>query len=388
MTMLAFHSRYRTLIGVATVFAAIQGCVQMTEPDPSACTTDAECDDDVFCDGSESCVDGECVAGNPPCPIDQPCIECDEDRDACTVSECVADVDCDDGQFCNGSERCSNCVCEPGNTPCGENETCNEDVNECEAVPAPLLVVCSIDRLDPSTPIDPCSEISSGSAYALTSAVQNARGTLTFAWTASQGTLDDPNLPNPTLTLGLSAAGSLAVTLVVTDTFVSEGNTMTVNASCEQNILIPFALLPPNDQILFPVAADFIGGTPFSQGASLLSGQSSGSVPALIANVNRGSQDDVSVVWELARVPAAGRLEDVTILNPNSLVMNYRISPNPEAKVPTITSAGQLVPVSNVVVPGTYTFRVTVTDLICGDIHQDEVSHILIPGFKMLGPGD
>lgn len=32
------------------------------------CLSDAYCDDGIFCDGTESCVSGECVAGDPPCP--------------------------------------------------------------------------------------------------------------------------------------------------------------------------------------------------------------------------------------------------------------------------------------------------------------------------------
>ena len=43
------------------------------------CTSDAECDDGLFCNGAETCVDGVCQPGVDPCP--EP--ECDEENDEC-----------------------------------------------------------------------------------------------------------------------------------------------------------------------------------------------------------------------------------------------------------------------------------------------------------------
>ena len=34
----------------------------------STCSSDAECDDRLYCNGVESCISGSCVAGNDPCP--------------------------------------------------------------------------------------------------------------------------------------------------------------------------------------------------------------------------------------------------------------------------------------------------------------------------------
>ena len=42
----------------------------------------SDCDDGLFCNGFEACLDGTCQAGAAPCPVD-----CDEDTDRC--------VDCD-----------------------------------------------------------------------------------------------------------------------------------------------------------------------------------------------------------------------------------------------------------------------------------------------------
>jgi hypothetical protein len=65
------------------------------------CLSDGECEDYLYCTGSESCNDyGRCVAGADPCPGTM----CKESSDNCV--DCLGDVDCDDGQFCNGVERC------------------------------------------------------------------------------------------------------------------------------------------------------------------------------------------------------------------------------------------------------------------------------------------
>ncbi|MGD2109260.1 MAG: DUF4114 domain-containing protein, partial [Phycisphaerae bacterium] len=67
------------------------------------CVTDAECDDESYCNGVEVCVDGACVPGPPvdcddsvDCTIDT----CDDDNDTCTHTP--NDNACNDGQYCNG----------------------------------------------------------------------------------------------------------------------------------------------------------------------------------------------------------------------------------------------------------------------------------------------
>ena len=117
------------------------------------CGSDAECDDGVYCNGAERCVEGECVEGSNPCPDDglfctgvetcdegndtcvqsgDPCapLECDEENDVCL---CTVDEECDDGLFCNGDESCVGGACRPGTNPCPETEcnTCQEDTDSC-----------------------------------------------------------------------------------------------------------------------------------------------------------------------------------------------------------------------------------------------------------------
>ena len=154
----------------------------------AACVTSDECDDGVFCNGAEACVDGMCQSGAPPtcddgidCTVDGcndvidacsnapddsfcddglfctgaeicnalsgcqagakvcPTNVCDEPTDSCVP--CVLAGDCDDGLYCNGVETCNSGVCEAGTpvvcddgVPCTA-DACNEDTDSCDAPP-------------------------------------------------------------------------------------------------------------------------------------------------------------------------------------------------------------------------------------------------------------
>ena len=99
---------------------------------------DALCNDGLFCDGVETCSATEdCQPGGG-----DPCAEglvCDEGGDACLG--CLEDGHCDDGFFCNGQEICDAGECRSG-TPveCDDGvgctvDTCNEGAGRCENVP-------------------------------------------------------------------------------------------------------------------------------------------------------------------------------------------------------------------------------------------------------------
>ena len=45
--------------------------------------------------------------------------------------ECVVDADCDDKVFCNGTEKCINGTCVNGKNPCGEEQVCKEGLHQC-----------------------------------------------------------------------------------------------------------------------------------------------------------------------------------------------------------------------------------------------------------------
>ncbi len=78
-----------------------------------ACVTDAECDDGDLCNGAERCDAGVCVAGLP--------LSCD-DSDACTTDTCSAQEGCvHQGVSCNDGDSCTVDLCDSldgcANTP-------------------------------------------------------------------------------------------------------------------------------------------------------------------------------------------------------------------------------------------------------------------------------
>lgn len=157
----------------------LQGTAGPRRPGPSSgCRNDGDCDDGTFCNGQETCIDGECQAGTPvncddglACTADfcspgqdacthlpnnalcnnqsfcdgletcdpnvgcvagdEPCDGlCDEGLNACV--ECLTNADCSDGVFCNGAEVCSpDGFCDPGSTPCAGSEFCSETQDAC-----------------------------------------------------------------------------------------------------------------------------------------------------------------------------------------------------------------------------------------------------------------
>ena len=56
--------------------------------------------------------------------------------------DCTSNQDCDDGLFCNGEESCVNGACQPGEYPCTEEPYffCNEETDGCEEGPASVVL--------------------------------------------------------------------------------------------------------------------------------------------------------------------------------------------------------------------------------------------------------
>jgi hypothetical protein len=129
------------------------------------CLEDADCEDNVWCNGTETCVDRQCISSGNPCPIDDGffcngeetivCIEetqecghtgnpCPDDGNLCNGDEtCDEDAgQCvntgnpceDDGLFCNGDEFCdpTQIDCQHSGDPCEEGEICVEETDECK----------------------------------------------------------------------------------------------------------------------------------------------------------------------------------------------------------------------------------------------------------------
>ncbi len=99
-----------------------------------------DCSDNNACNGVETCVNRNCVAGTP--------LVCN-DNNACNgfescipASGCVpgTPLKCNDGDFCNGTETCNpSSGCVPGTIPCPENTTCNEDADACDPNSIPTV---------------------------------------------------------------------------------------------------------------------------------------------------------------------------------------------------------------------------------------------------------
>ena len=116
------------------------------------CTQDAECDDGLFCNGVETCLAGDCLAGERRCPG----LVCDEASDVCWT--CETDVHCDDGLFCNGAETCVGGRCRRGDYPCDDGvectvDACDEAAGGCTFIPDDFACddgdECTRDTCDP-----------------------------------------------------------------------------------------------------------------------------------------------------------------------------------------------------------------------------------------------
>jgi hypothetical protein len=81
------------------------------------CSSNAQCDDGLFCNGAEACSANRCVAGSDPCPGQG----CDEAGDTCVP------LGCDNDGLCEAGETCSNC---PSDCISGVGATCGNSVCE------------------------------------------------------------------------------------------------------------------------------------------------------------------------------------------------------------------------------------------------------------------
>ncbi len=106
------------------------------------CTSPADCDDGLWCNGAEDCVGGSCVAGTPPnCNDSVACTDdsCNEATDSC--DNIPNDANCDNGLWCDGAETCNATLgCQAGTAPdCNDgvactDDSCNESTDSCDNV--------------------------------------------------------------------------------------------------------------------------------------------------------------------------------------------------------------------------------------------------------------
>ena len=94
------------------------------------------CDDGDPCTSGDVCFTGACNAGTPIagcCTFDADCAAGENCTNNLCATICITDADCDDEFFCNGTETCGfDGDCRDGTEPCGDDETCNEDADRCE----------------------------------------------------------------------------------------------------------------------------------------------------------------------------------------------------------------------------------------------------------------
>jgi hypothetical protein len=102
---------------------------------PCDCLSNGECDDTLYCTGTETCdAYGHCQTGGDPCPGQY----CDENTDAC--ADCLNDGHCNDGLYCNGTETCVAGSCQGGTAVnCDDgvvctDDSCNEGTDSCDNV--------------------------------------------------------------------------------------------------------------------------------------------------------------------------------------------------------------------------------------------------------------
>jgi lysyl endopeptidase len=68
-----------------------------------------------------------------------------------TTGGCTSDAECDDGLFCNGAETCVNGTCQSGSDPCGVGMICDEAAKTCSTLS------CGINKASCSVNADCCS---------------------------------------------------------------------------------------------------------------------------------------------------------------------------------------------------------------------------------------
>ena len=145
ISMRKYVMRYASILFVCLVVSLMVGCAGGDQ-----CQTDTDCDDGIWCNGTERCGSDPFFGLNRPvfrcrpapfCPCGGnrfgPVRDCQE---LCNEEEMLCECDrlgCNDGRFCNGEETCATqadtgeAVCVAGTAPCAVGESCNEDTDTC-----------------------------------------------------------------------------------------------------------------------------------------------------------------------------------------------------------------------------------------------------------------
>ncbi len=115
------------------------GCSAECMIEVAGCQSDAECDDEIYCNGIESCDDATCLPGatidcsssDGNCRVG----ECDEDENACVANFADVGASCNDSNACTPDEACNAdgvCVGTSGSS-CDDGNVCN-GVEACDSL--------------------------------------------------------------------------------------------------------------------------------------------------------------------------------------------------------------------------------------------------------------
>lgn len=161
---------------------------------------------------------GNCRAGTQQCNTGQ--LECVPNESNCQPPDCTSDADCDDGIFCNGLEACLDGTCVPSETPpcSGLCDACDEDAGQC-TTPAECSCPehCNLDvNAPPLLAVEPAAgydfgPVPVGSERTVSYAVQNQGSGILEASVTAAACPGFSVMPT-TLTLSSSVEAPIVVT--------------------------------------------------------------------------------------------------------------------------------------------------------------------------------
>ena len=185
------------------------------EPATTQCRGSAGvCDVAETCDGSgKSCPSdakstAECRASSGACDMAE---SCDGSGNDCPADGFVSDgTNCEDSNFCNGTQTCTGGVCGGGTTPCGVGESCDEGSDIC------FLGEC---------PVNPSScRTAQKNKVLIKNKADNTKDKLVWKWTKGDGTTQ-PEFGDPltTATYALCFYAGASPTLINSATIPPAG---------------------------------------------------------------------------------------------------------------------------------------------------------------------
>ncbi len=391
-----------TLLGVALMLVTGVACETGRPPGPPPgpeCETNADCDDANWCNGEETCVDGDCVDGTAPCTENQRCDEdadvcidicetaddCPDDGNPCTDATCVDGdcgvenntADCDDGDACTDPDVCSNGVCTAGTAVvCSNGLVCDPATGDCvecltDADCDPgyecTANVCVAVTTEFAITGCPTEDVNNGEV--LTFGVEYAPVAANTAWYVWDfNGVDFTTNGAATASWTATASGTVTVTFYdYTDGLVNtngawdpgeEDDAATDTADCVIEAQFTTALLVEAGDLVDArsVLATYVSGTPGTAGNNALNGT---------ANQQGVDPDAIATEWTVESKP--GGSGAVTFSNAAQLATAYNVGAPASA--------------------GNYVFHLTATNENTGETNYDEVTLTLldVPQIRLLG---